>query len=45
MKPEETETPIQVTREMVAEYAQNERVAKAQRQRQQYSKLASTGLP
>ena len=39
------ETPIQVTHEMVAEYVKNERVAKATRQRQQYSKLASTGLP
>lgn len=40
----QSETPIQVTREMVVEYVTNERVAKAQRQRQQYSKLASTGL-
>ena len=38
-----TEIPTQVTHEMVAEYVKNERVAKAQRARQRFSALASSG--
>ena len=40
-----TDTPMKVTHEMMAGYVRHDRVARAERARQRFSTLASSGLP